>query len=368
MNSRSLEKSFLFNVIFFLTFLYFFPLHAMEKHISGYWSDEAHEQELLLPKQEKKKKEETQDDSVIFRKGDCLLKKLDPEITAYIFSFLPADGKDLNTVMRWDGFQPKTNPVEASPFYAVVERIRNAHSNYIFKRCEQSINRFAYDRDYGVFSLMCSFMRTTKYKENKKNTFFWSDVHELNALISDHVSAQELGANEEQLKDVLHRFVAETEERYYTSIYFNSGKKMRSHDFEPRDIYHFARQRILAEFKERLRSNQDWYDYDEEMLHGCCEGVAPRWACGCSLCCLLSTGLTAFFCGVHAPIGYIVGTGAMNIVTGFCASASLGRVAWERKIYYEQKPGRDKVWQSYLLLSDACEELQDIGPLKKLLI
>lgn len=345
------------NAIFCLIFLCVFPMHAMEKHISGYWSDEAHEQELLLPKQEKKKKEETQDDSIVFREGDCPLKKLDPEIVAHIFSFLPIS-EQLCNLMRLDGFQPTTDPVEASPFYAEVKRIRHAHAHYILQKCQdQPIKQGRAIKVAALTSLICSFMRITKYK---KNTFFWSDVHELNALISDHVSAEVLGVNEKQLKNVLHRFVAETEE-HGKFIYSNTEKKKSCHDLEPQYVYYLARQTILEEFIRRIRSNQHWYDYDEEKLHDYCyEATAPPLACSCSGCCLLTTGLTAFFCGVHAPIGYIVGTGAMNIISGFCASVSLGHMAWEKKIYYELKPGRDKVWQSFLLLSAAYKKLETI--------
>ena len=55
-----------------------------------------------------------------------------PEVTAHIFSFLPENDSCLNFLMRLDGFQPTTDPHEASPYYPVAKAITSAHSHYIF--------------------------------------------------------------------------------------------------------------------------------------------------------------------------------------------------------------------------------------------
>ena len=55
---------------------------------------------------------------------DCLLTKVPPELTSYIFSFLPGHSAELNYLMRLKEFSLCSGPIESSPLFPIAECIQ----------------------------------------------------------------------------------------------------------------------------------------------------------------------------------------------------------------------------------------------------
>lgn len=99
--------------------------------------------------------------------------EINPEITANIFSFLPGNDLGLNFLIRFDGFQPKTDPIEISPFYQIVKTITCAYYQYIFKKCQECLKDpayVAYIMEKKIAKSMLRFMHTTQYESTSETS------------------------------------------------------------------------------------------------------------------------------------------------------------------------------------------------------
>jgi hypothetical protein len=298
------------------------------------------------------------------KKKDCLLTKLPPEVTSYIFSFLPADSLELNFLMHLKEFQPNENPLGPSPFLPIAESIQQAHQDYVVGLCRKGAST------HKIREEVEQFMKPVRPDELQ--TFFWSDVQALEHLIpNEHVHADKFENDYEDLAITLNHYVSETKE-------INTQLQRKCH----KDNYVRARYEILTQFSNRIRNNPYWEDlkyayspdnlfsYDPDGLfdtivignHQCStlEGLCGRAAgldFGSSGCCMLTTGLLA---GLHWPWIYPAITALTSLACCIKATALLTYINWAKQKYGEQEPDRDTVIRTYSLLFAARIALRNL--------
>ncbi len=295
---------------------------------------------------------------------DCLLTKLPPEVTSYIFSFLPADSFELNYLMRLKEFQPNADPLGPSPFLPIARTIQRAHQKYVVGLCRKDTNA---DQ---IRAAMEQFMG--KVRHDDPQTFFWSDIQALENLIPQgHIPVEKFENDYEDLATTLNHYVRETNE-------INTRLKKRRCEGN----YMQARYEILTHFSNRIGNSPYWeelkyvydsdhlYDYDPGNLfdtmvignHQCStlEGPCGRVAClalGSTACCMPTTGLLI---GLHWPLIYPASTALISFFCGLKLTALLTYINWAKKKRIEQEPDRDAVVRTYSLLFAACTALRNL--------
>lgn len=180
------------------------------------------------------------------------LTNLPPELIAHIFSFLEPHDKALNYLIRFEEFQPTTDPIEVSPYYPAVKRIEDAHFNYIVQCCRKfDSNQLTQSEKelYGSLALsISSFMKTTKNKMNH-----WNIFSKLNHVIPQ----QPAPINFEQLNIDLEKYRKQIGIRYKSLEDFQDS---RTRTMPVKHHYLNVSAAVLTLLAERLKTYPHYYN------------------------------------------------------------------------------------------------------------